>query len=135
MGNLDNLKAAYAAWDACKGADPNCWLDLLADDVSISSIANEARALSFAGERKTRSAAAAYFTGLAEHWTMVHWTPKSFVSDGDQIAVYAVCAWTSKLTGKTVETPSAHFWQFENGKATSVIEIFDSARVLAAATP
>lgn len=135
MSNLKRLKASYAAWDACKGLDPKCWLDLFADNVRIQSLANDSRALAFAEERKSKVEAAAYFTGLAAHWSMVHWTPHTFVTEGDKIAVFATCAWTNKQTGKQVETPNAHLWEFEDGKATAVIEIFDSARVLAATTP
>ena len=135
MSHLERLKAAYKAWDACKGREPNCWLDLFADNVRIQSLANPSKALAFASERKSKADAAGYFTNLAQHWSMIHWTPHTFVAEGDKIAVFATCAWTNKQTGKQVETPSAHLWEFENGKATSVIEIFDSARVLAAATP
>ena len=135
MSNLEKLKAAYTAWDACKGREAKCWLDIFADHVRIQSLAGESRALAFAAERKSKADAAGYFSSLAQHWSMVHWTPQTFVTEGDRIAVFATCAWINKATGKTVETPSAHLWQFENGYATSVIEIFDSARVMAAATP
>ncbi|MDX2157932.1 MAG: nuclear transport factor 2 family protein [Hyphomicrobiaceae bacterium] len=135
MNNLDRMKAAYKAWDACKGREPDCWLDLFADNVSIRSLANDSHALSFAQDRKSKSEAVTYFTSLAERWTMIHWSPHTFVSEGDNVAVFATRAWTNKQTGKHVETSTAHLWAFEGDRATSVIEIFDSARVLAAATP
>lgn len=134
MSNLERLKTAYRAWDACKGLDPKGWLDLFADNVRIQSLTGETRALAFAQERKSKAEAAVYFTSLAEHWSMLHWSPHTYVTEGDKIAVFSMCAWTNKQTGKPVETPIAHLWQFENGKATSVIEIFDSAKVAAAAT-
>lgn len=133
MSNLEHLKGAYRAWHECKGLDSKCWTDIFADNVRIRSMANDAPALAFAEERKSKADAAAYFSGLAAHWSMLHWTPQTFVAEGDKIAVFATCAWTNKQTGKSVETPIAHLWQFEGGKAASVTEIFDSARVLAAA--
>jgi uncharacterized protein len=135
VSNLDRLKAAYQAWHDSKGARPEIWLDLMADKVHIQSLGAEAQPLAFAQERRSKADAVEYFAGLARHWTMVHWTPQTFVTEGDRIAVFADCAWTNKQTGKTVETPSAHLWTFEQGRATSVIELFDSARVMAAATP
>ncbi|MGE3915502.1 MAG: nuclear transport factor 2 family protein [Hyphomicrobiaceae bacterium] len=135
MSSLERLKAAYKAWDECKGLRPEIWLDLLADTVHIQSLGGEAQPLAFARNRKSKAEVVQYFAGLAQHWTMVHWTPQTFVTEGDKIAVFATCGWTNKATGKTVETPSAHLWQFENGYATSMIELFDSARVMAAATP
>jgi ketosteroid isomerase-like protein len=135
MSNLAELKRAYSAWHETRGLDPKCWLDIFADDVWIRSLANEAPALSFAAERKSKAEAVAYFAGLAAHWSMIHWTAHTFVTEGDKIAVFATCAWKNKQTGKSVETPIAHLWEFEGGKAGSMIEIFDSARVLAAAAP
>jgi ketosteroid isomerase-like protein len=134
MSNLARLKGAYEAWQECKGADPNCWLDIFADNVRMRSMSNEASALTFAEERKSKAEAIAYFASLAAHWTMIHWTPHTYVTEGDKIAVFSTCAWKNKQTGKAVETPIAHLLQFENGKVASVIELFDSARVLAAAT-
>lgn len=135
MTRLQKLERAYKAWHECKGRDPTCWTDIFADSVSIRSLANDAPALAFAEERKSKAEAAAYFTSLAAHWSMLHWTPHTFVAEGDKIAVFATCAWTNKQTGKSVETPIAHLWRFEGDKVASVIEIFDSARVLAAAKP
>lgn len=134
MSNLQRLKECYRAWDASKGTNTGCWFDIFADNIHFRSLGQDAVALAFAGERKSKSEAAGYFSGLAAHWTMIHWTPHTFVTEGDRVAVFGTCAWTSKETGKSVETPIANLWEFENGKAVSFIEIFDSARALAAAT-
>lgn len=135
MSDLEILKTAYKNWHDCKGTKPETWLDILDDEVSIQSMGSEARPLAFAQERRSKKEALAYFAGLAEHWRMIHWSPHSFVQQGDHIAVFANCAWTHIGTGKSVETPIAHLWRMKNGKATSLIEIFDSARVVSAATP
>ncbi|MEZ5818018.1 MAG: nuclear transport factor 2 family protein [Hyphomicrobiaceae bacterium] len=135
MTNLERLQEAYKSWHDSKGSDPSPWFDLMADSVDIQSLGNESKPLAFANRRRSKQEAAEYFSSLTEHWTMVHWTPETFVTEGNRIAVFARCAWTNKATGKTVETPSAHLWQFEGGKAASIVEIFDSARVMAAATP
>ncbi len=135
MSNLLRLKECYRAWDSSKGHDPSCWTEIFADNIHIRSLGQAEGALAFAGERKSKSEAAAYFAGLAANWTMIHWTPQTFVTEGDKIAVFSICAWACKGTGKAVETPIAHLWGFENGKAASFTEIFDSARVLAATIP
>lgn len=44
-------------------------------------------------------------------------------------------AWRNKRTGKTAETPKVDFWRFRGGKAVEYYEYFDTARVIAAATP
>lgn len=135
MSNLLRLKECYRAWDKSKGTDAGAWFEIFADNIHIRSLGQESSALAFAGERKSKAEAAVYFSGLAAHWTMIHWTPQTFVTEGDKIAVFGTCAWTSKETGKSVETPIANLWEFKNGKAVSFTEIFDSARALAAAIP
>lgn len=131
---LEKLQAAYKAWHDTKGASTESWLALMDDSVEIVSMASEAKGLAFAGERKSRQQAVAYFTGLLADWSMVHWTPETFVCEGDRIAVFARCAWTNKRTGKTADIATAHLWTFHNGKAVKVNELFDSARVAAAAS-
>lgn len=133
--NLAKLKSAYQAWHQSKGSDSKVWLDLMSDQVKLRSMAHAAPALAFAQHRQSKAEAVAYFTALAKEWSMVHWTPETFVSEGDRIAMFGSCAWTNKATGKIAEISIGHLWQFENGKVVSVTEIFDSARALAASAP
>lgn len=133
--NLDRLKTAYRTWADSKGASSEVWLDLMSDDVRMRSMGGSSPQIAFAEERRSKQEAVAYFAGLARDWSMVHWTPEVFVSEGDRIAVFSTCAWTHKSTGKTAEVAISHLWQFKNGKAVEVRELFDSARAIAAATP
>lgn len=135
MTDLDKLKATFKAWDATKGKSVDAWMALFADQVHIQSLPGPAKALAFANERKSRSDAAQYFSQLTDHWSMVHWSPHTYVTEGNRIAVFSTCGWTNKETGKLADTPIAHLFEFASGKVISVIEIFDSARVQAAATP
>jgi len=132
--NLSQLKGAYQAWHDSKGADAGVWLDLMNDEVSIYNMGEDAAGLSFAKDRQSKQEAVEYLTGLLADWSMVHWTPQIFVNEGDRIAMFGKTAWTNKATGKTVETRIAHLWQFQNGKIAELTEVFDSARVAAAAT-
>jgi len=36
------------------------------------------------------------------------------------------CAWRNRTTGRIVDTPKVDVWRFENGKAVSFLEMFDS---------
>ena len=132
--NLARLKAAYRVWDRSKGTDISAWLDLLADDVQLSTISAPSPSLAFAVDRRSKREVVDYLAGLIKDWSMVHWTPETWVADGDKIAMFGRCAWTNRATGKTAEMRSAHLWQFAGGKAASFTEIYDSARALAAAT-
>ncbi len=134
-GNLERLKAAFKAWHDSKGASQQAWLDIMSDSVVIRSTGAPVQALAFAGHRHSKEGAVAYMTSLLGTWSMVHWTPETFVENGDRIAVFATCAWTNKATGKTAEVRIAHLWQFKDGKIASLDEIFDTGAAIAAATP
>jgi ketosteroid isomerase-like protein len=101
----------------------------------ITSMASEAKPLAFAAQRSSREEAVAYMAAITNDWSMVHWTPETFVSEGNNVAVFGTCAWTSKATGKVAEVRIAHLWEFDGELAVSLTEIFDSARAVAAATP
>lgn len=133
--NLSQLKQAYQRWHSSKGGDSDCWLEMMSDNVQIKSTGAPIAALAFAQDRHSKSEAVAYLTGLLKDWSMVHWTPETFVAEGDKIAVFSQCAWINKATGKKAEVRTAHLWEFRNGKITSLVEIFDTAKAIAAATP
>ncbi|MEZ5730591.1 MAG: nuclear transport factor 2 family protein [Hyphomicrobiaceae bacterium] len=133
--NVERLKQTYARWSASGGRDADAWLSLFSDEGVLRSVGAEGAALSFAGARHGRSGAEAYFAQLAEAWQIEHWTPVTFVGDGDRIAVLGRVGAKSRATGRSVEIDIAHFWRFEGGRAVECTEIFDSARAVAAATP
>lgn len=133
--NLAQLKAAYAVWDQFKGQRTDVWLDLVADDMRLISMGEHTSALAFAVPRRSKQEVVAYFTALLADWQMIHWTPETYVCEGDHIAVFGRSGWTNKATGKIAEIRIAHLWTFSSGKAVELIELFDSARAAAAAMP
>lgn len=134
--NLARLKAAYAAWSE---QGPNAlpvWRDLLADDFVIRSVDGKAApAVDFAVAKGTRDAALAYLWGIFDQWDMVHYTPGQYVAEGERIAVFSDCAFRNKATGKVAELRIANLWRFRDGRAVELVEAFDTAPALRAATP
>ena len=135
------LKKAYEEFESSKG-DANVWLTSMHNDFRLASMGDGAgpslsdgkEAMSFAKTRNSKEEALAYFTDLARDWSLVHWTPETYICDGDSIAMFGQCAWTNKATTKTAEVRVAHLWKFRGGKMSELTEVFDSARVVAAAT-
>jgi len=41
--NVAMLRQAYSQWVACRGEACECWLDILADDATLSSLASGPR--------------------------------------------------------------------------------------------
>ena len=130
----EKLENAYAAWHASKGKSQDTWLELMADDVCLHSSGGEGTGLDFARDCRSRSDVVGYFTSLLREWEMIHWTPDSFVDKGDVVAMFGRCKWRSRASGEPVEVDIAHLWRFADGKAVELLEVFDSAKVVAVAS-
>lgn len=131
--NLGHLKVAYQAWHDSKGGSPDVWLDLFSDDIVLHSMSEDAAGLEFCRDRNCKQEVVNYFSSLLDDWSMVHFSPDTYVCQGDRIAVFGSTAWTNKATGKNAEVSVAHLWTFRDGKAVEMREVFDSARAAAAA--
>lgn len=135
---VEELKSVYQIWHDTKGEGDrarNAWLDLFDDQIKIASMGDATPEVSFSRRRDSKLEAVEYILDLLKDWKMLHWTPETFVHEGDHVAMFGRCAWINKRTQKTVDAPIAHLWKFNNGKAIHLTEIFDSAKAVAAATP
>lgn len=130
----DRLRDAYRIWNDSKGARTDAWLSLLSDGVRIRSTGGggDVKALAFSGRGHSKTEAVEYLSVILKDWTMVHWTPLTFVEEGDRVAVFGRCGWTFKATGKTAEVEIAHLWRFERDRIAEFNEVFDTAGALAA---
>jgi uncharacterized protein len=136
--NLERMKSFYALWNEtkAKGESIDVLSGLLADRVHVASMDDSQPGLSFASERTApRSEALLYFTGITEQWEMVHFTAEHVFGEGDRIAMFGRCAWRNKATGKVAECRIANYFRFDGDRIVEFIDVFDSARDAAAATP
>lgn len=132
---LPRLEEAYRIWHESRGARRDVWADLLDDLVSFRTVGQPKRGFSFAQARQSREEVVNYLTRLTGDWEMIHFLPKSLVRQDNRIAMFGTAKWTHRSTGKSCEVLVGHMWRFREDKAVEVIEIFDSARVLAAMIP
>jgi ketosteroid isomerase-like protein len=135
MTNVDKLRSAYQTWSDSRGDNIAVWLELIAPDAVLRSLADGAPAMKFSAPRRGRSEVEQYFAELAEQWEMLEYHIDEFITEGDRIAALGHCAWRFRATGKTAESPVAHFWRFRNDLAVEYFEFYDTARAFAAATP
>ncbi len=135
MNNLDRLKTAYAAWNDTRGRSRDVWGAMMADPFQLNLVDENSPGLNFARDAVSRDEALNYLTAIFDEWEMEHYTPETYVSEGDQIAMFGTCCFRHKMTGKPAELRMACLWRFEDGKAVSLVEILDSAVAAAAATP
>jgi ketosteroid isomerase-like protein len=135
MTNVDRLRQAYQAWHDSRGADRAAWLGLLADDAAVRSLADGAPGMEFAGPRRGRAAVEKYLSEITRDWEMLFFAMDEFIVDGDRVVAVGRCGWRHKGTGKAVESPAVHLWRFRDGRATELVEFYDTAKASAAARP
>jgi ketosteroid isomerase-like protein len=129
---LDKVKAAYTVWGESKGDSVDTWLDLLGEDIDFRSLANGQPHVPWTRSHATPAGVRSYLDGLLSAFRMEYFTVERYICDDDTIVVIAQCAWTSKVTGKRVDTPKIDIWRFKNGKAIAFHEFYDTAQVAGA---
>ena len=133
--NVAALKEAYRQWDATKGGSVEVWLDLMADDVKVRSLAAGSPAAPFTSAANSKQEFRRYFEGLLADWQMINYKTGQFIAEGDRVAMLGSTAWTNRKTGRKVDTPKADFWTFRDGKIVEFYELYDTAGLMAATQP
>jgi ketosteroid isomerase-like protein len=131
--HLWKLKAGYAAWNDSLGDSLDVWREMMDERFRLTSIDETSPGMGFAADRDTREDALDYLAAIFDEWEMVHYTPQTYVCEGDNIAVFGKCAYRYRRTGKVAECRIACLWRFKDGKAIEMTDIWDTA-VAAAAT-
>jgi len=133
--NVAKLKDAYRLWHETKGGSVKVWLDMMADNVKVRSLAAGASAAPFTSEINSKEQFKRYFDGLLADWEMINYKTGQFIAEGERVAMLGSTAWRNRRTGREVDTPKADFWTFEGGKVVEFHELYDTAGLAAAAQP
>lgn len=132
--NLEKIRAAMKSWADSKGVERKVWLDMIADDFRFETV-SDADGLPAAKGATGPQLLMNFFDGLLKDWRMDSYTPRTFLEDGEYVAMFGECTYTFKATGKPVTTPIANLWHFRNGKIWRVMELIDSAHAAKAMVP
>jgi len=133
--NVAKLKNAYGQWHDSKGGSVKVWLDFMADDVRVYSLAAGPPEAVFPAAITSKQAFGRYFDGLLADWEMINYKTVEFIAEGEAVAVRGSTAWRNRKTGRIVDTPKADFWTFRNGKVVEFHEFYDTAALIAGAKP
>jgi ketosteroid isomerase-like protein len=133
--NVEQLKMAYQQWHDTKGGSVKVWLEMMADDVKIRSLAAGAPSAPFTAKRNSKDEFKRYFEGLLSDWEMINYKTYRFIAEGDHVAMLGSTAWRNRKTRREVDTPKADFWTFRDGKVVEFYELYDTAALAAAASP
>jgi uncharacterized protein len=133
--NVARLKQAYGQWVAVEGKDFQCWMDVLADDAKLCSIAEGAPEAPFTARRTTKSEIRTYLEELTRDWEMISHDMNEFIAQDDRVVVIGDVEWRNKATGKSAKTRKVDVWRFRDGTAVDFEELYDTAGMFAAARP
>jgi len=122
----EQVRRAYARWDESKGADADGFLDLLADDVVMRTALDPPELHPLAQDRVGIEHARDYLVSLALNLQMIAFPTEEVVAQGDTVVWIGSCHWRDAKSGKEANTPKVDIWHFRNGKAVSVMEMFDT---------
>ena len=122
--NLETVKAAYRAFGA---GDIDAMLQLLGNDVEW--VMPEVPGIGFTGSYRGRTQVGEFFRTLAGAEDTLEFTQDQFIVTGSQVGVTGRYKARVKATGKTVETPYAHFFTVVDGRIYAFQEYYDTAAV------
>ena len=123
---VNQIRSHYRAWDRGKGSTAEQFLELMAEDGSFRSIGAGVDAMMFTADHSTKEKARAYFKGLEQDWKMIFYNVRTFLVQGNTVAVICECAWKQRHTGKVVHTPKLDILRLKNGKIVDFFEFFDN---------
>ena len=126
LSPVERLREAYSEWSDSKGQSVDHWMDLLSDEIEMRSVLAPELPDDLAAHRTSKTDAMEYFATLSRDWEMIAFDCDRFIADEDDVVMVGRCAWRNRATGKIVDTPKVDIWHFENGRAVSFLEMFDS---------
>jgi ketosteroid isomerase-like protein len=129
---LNRIKSCYQAWNRGKGSTGESFVELMADDGAFRSIGAGAECMLFTRDHTTKDKVRAYFKELDQDWKMVFYNVRTFLAQGNTVAIVCECAWKHKHTDKVVHTPKLDIMRLKRGKVSDFFEYFDSHQAYAA---
>jgi len=120
------LAHAYAQWNATRGASGDLFLDLMAPDISMRTLLNPPELHPLAQERIGIENARGYLDSLVLNLEMVEFPTEEIVAQGNTVVWIGSCHWRCPRTGREAKTAKVDVWRFADGRAVSVMEMFDT---------
>ncbi|MBX3563087.1 MAG: nuclear transport factor 2 family protein [Sphingomonas sp.] len=124
--NAERIRQAYARWAETKGESADLFVDMLADDVVMTTALDPSEPHPLAQARKGKQFASDYLESLALNLTMLDYPTEEVIDGGDTVVWIGSCHWRDRASGREAHTPKVDIWRFEGGKAVSVLEMFDT---------
>lgn len=126
QANADKVRHAYALWNDTRGASPEAFLDMMAEDVRMNTVLDPPELHPLAHERVGIENARDYLVSLVLHLEMIEFPTEEIVAQGDTVVWIGSCTWRDRKTGVETRTKKVDILHFSDGKVVSVLEMFDT---------
>ena len=126
QANADKVRYAYALWNDTRGASPEAFLDMMAEDVRMNTNIDPPEFHPLAHERVGIENARDYLVSLVLHLEMIAFPTEEIVAQGDTVVWIGSCTWRDRKTGAETRTKKVDILHFSDGKVVSVLEMFDT---------
>lgn len=133
--NVDTLRRCYDRWSETRGRSIEDWLEIVGPKFRTRSAAGHHVEGRLDGLPAGPDGLRTYLQALVNTWIMERHDVERFIADGDQVAAVIRAVWRNRETNKRIATDVVDLWVFDNGKAVSMLELFDTAAMIEAATP
>ncbi|PSJ58411.1 nuclear transport factor 2 family protein [Kumtagia ephedrae] len=127
MTALDTVKAIYELYGA---GDMDGALKYCDEDVCFDWPVDQTL-VRFGGHCKGRDAFRARLAELHRTYDYHAFRPAAFLADGDRVAAQIEVELTHRGSGRRFQMRSAHFWTVLDGRATELLEYYDTALIAA----
>lgn len=124
--NAERVRHAYARWAETKGESADVFLDMLADDVVSTTAFDPSEPHPMAQVRVGKQFACDYLESLALNLEMLDYPTQEVVDGGDTVVWIGSCHWRDRASKREAQTRKVDIWRFRDGKAVSVLEMFDT---------
>jgi uncharacterized protein len=124
------VQELYAAFSR---GDLQAILASLADDVVWES--EGPAIISSSGVRHGITETQGFFEALASSFSDQKLIITDYVASGDIVMTLGRYTATTNATGKSIDTPIAHYWRFRNGKVVHYVGLSNTASVVEALQP
>lgn len=130
---LSAIRRAYQIWAEHQGDDVSGLLDLMGDDVEVTTLPDGTDPLTFTKACHNKTEMTEYFHALIGDWQLLRADILEMVREQDVVVLVLTTKWRNRRTDCEFESPAAHVWRFRDGFACQIRLFFDSAKWSAAA--
>jgi len=131
MNEQIKMQKAKDVYDAFKQGNISRIIGELAPTVDWW-VAGPSDIVPYAGKRHGGAAVRQFFADLDRHETVIEYSPREFIAEGDHVIVTGHHRARVKTTGKMYDSEWVHIFMFEGDRISSFREYSDTANVVAA---